>query len=114
MGHRLHAQKIHVIEYGSTEAFNWAVEEIDNIITDLCPSHWSDDMEHGNPTNYEIDKEEFANMISTLEDMDDEYFEDTYLYVYSELTREYVIETFKSFLKESENNNSHWVFLTWF
>lgn len=111
MGFRLHAQIKHEIEYGSTEAFNYAQEDIDAIISDLCPTYWSDDMDSTYPTNYEIDKEEFAKMISTIEDMTDEYFAENYN---TEIPRNEVLVAFKDFLKESENNGKNWVFLTWF
>ena len=111
MGFRLHAQIKHEIEYGLTEAFNYAQTDIDAIISDLCPGYWSNDMDSTYPTEYEIPKDEFANMISTIEDMTDEYFAENYD---TKIPRKDVLDAFKDFLKESENNGKDWVFLSWF
>lgn len=114
MGLRLHAQIKHEIKYGETARFNYAQEEIDNIICDLCEDKWSNGDEFGSmPTEYEISKESFSKMIATLKDMNDETFKENYLYGESELTREYVIEGFENMLAESDPNHSY-IYLSWF
>lgn len=112
MGYRLHTQIKHEIEYGETEAFNYDTELIDNIICDLCEDCYRSD-EYA-PKDYEIDKDEFKQMIDTLKDMTDEHFNETYGNgIDGDISREYVIMQFSAMLEECDPNNSY-IYLTWF
>lgn len=114
MGYRLHSQKMHVIKYSDAAHLNYQVDAFDAMVTEFCPDRWTNGDAFGNcPTEYEIDKEDFTNMISKIKGMTQEEF-DAYDFGFDkEVTVDYLVDVLESLLKEADPNLDV-IYLTWF
>ena len=65
MGFRMHVARIHKVEYGSTEAFNYAVEELHNLLSALEVLYSGDSYDN----EFEVDKEEWLRGLKKLKNL---------------------------------------------
>ena len=105
---------MHVIKYSDAAHLNYQVDAFDAMISEFCPDRWSNGDAYGNfPTEYEIDKEQFINMISKIKGMTQEEF-DTYDFGFDpEVTVEYLVGALEDLLEEADPNLDI-IYLTWF
>lgn len=122
MGLRATAIKKYDIEYGNTQGFNYDSETLDNIISTFCEDFYNgDDGFGGDSTNeiWEIDKEQFKQMIADIDGMSDEEYNELmddcevkYSADYQRHTKDYVLNFFKGCLAETQED-SHYVRIGW-
>lgn len=124
MGLRATVIKKYEIEYGNTQGFNYDPDTLDSIISEFCDDYYNaDDGCGGNISTdafWEINKEEFENMLDELREMDTEEFnermeEDWFSGVFPDdkpYTKKYVLEVFQGWLDETPEN-SNYVRIAW-
>ena len=113
MGFRLHVARVHKVEYGSTEAFNYAVEEFHTLLSALSVPFSGDEYDD----EFEIAKEDWCNAIGKLRNLtnlredDQENITDALNGLGCSL--EEAIELFEAYIRESDQGNyyMHFCFL---
>ena len=117
MGLRACSIKKYVVEFGDTSGFNYNPDTLANIFNKFCSDVYTGEDYANVDVYWEINKEEFANMIRTIEAMsDDEYEEfisDTWdSYSEEQYTKERLLKIFKGYLNDTPEN-SNYVRLGW-
>ena len=75
MGLRATVIKKYEVEYGNTNGFNWDCSTVSNIISDFCDDFYSGDDGYGGydeNTIWEVNKEQFCEMVNELAEMTEE------------------------------------------
>ena len=105
MGFRLHVARTYRVEYGSTEAFNYAVEEFHTLLSALSVPYTGDDYDD----EFEIDKEDWFKGIGKLRNLanlrEDERENITSALQGLGCTVEEAIELFEAYIRESDQGN---------
>lgn len=108
MGLRATVIKKYEVEYGNTQGFNYGASELADLIYEFCEDYYvGDDGYGGNNTDsiWEVNKEQFANMLEEIKDMSDDDFEERFPHI--EQGREEVVQIFEGFLKETPENSNY-------
>lgn len=118
MGYRLHSQTKHEIKYGAHSGLNRCSDFVNTLIGDNTNAWFNDSDYVGSATEIEVEKEEFANLIKSLENgtITDEDLSSYHLpfgeeYNVSEM-RQRLITLFKGFLEDAKETDM--VYLSWF
>lgn len=110
MGFRLHVARTYRVEYGSTEAFNYAVEEFHTLLSALEVPYSGDSYDN----EFEVDKEEWQRGLKKLKNLAnlEEDGKETITDALNGLgcSAEEVIELFESYLRETDPNNYYMKF----
>lgn len=124
MGLRATVIKKYEIVYGDTQGFNYDPDTLDNIISEFCDDYYNGDDGSGSNIStdafWEINKEEFEDMLDELREMDIEEFnermkEDWFYGTFSDdkpYTKKYVLEVFQGWLDETPED-SNYVRIAW-
>ena len=118
MGLRATVIKKYEVEYGNANGFNYDPETLCNIIGEFCEDYYFGDDGYGNLSTdafWEIDKEQFQEMVNQLEEMPVEEFndrmkEDWFEGTFSDdkpYTKKYVLGVFKGWLDETPENSNY-------
>lgn len=118
MGLRATVIKKYEVEYGNTNGFNYNPDTLNNIISEFCDDYYNgDDGCGGNSTDtfWEIDKEQFRDMVDQLAEMPGKEFnermkEDWFWGTFSDekpYTKKYVLDVFKGWLAETPENSNY-------
>ena len=113
MGFRLHVARTYRVEYGSTEAFNYAVEEFHTLLSALDIPFSGDEYDD----EFEIDKEDWFKGIGKLKNLtnlrEDDQENITDALQGLGCTVEEAIELFEAYIRESDQGNyyMHFAFL---
>ena len=102
MGLRATVIKKYEVEYGKAQGFNYGAEEIASIIYEFCSDYYVGDDGCGGCSYdaiWEVDKDEFTEMIDELKKMTDEEYKEQFSR--GEYTREDAISLFEKFLAET-------------
>lgn|GEM_PF-3505112 len=121
MGLRATAIKKYVIEYGDASGFNYDAWRLENIIDDYCDDFYcGSDGCADTDVIWEINKTEFAEMLSEIENLSEKEFDEKMKNDWStskrrdnEYTKENVLKLFRTWLKETPDD-SNYVRLAWF
>lgn len=117
MGLRAYVIKKYDVQYGERSGFNYGADFLSRLIGEYCEGAGLGGDYNDYDAIWEVDKEEFANMVAELEKLTDEEFkakaenewgadeDDNY-------TKSYVIELFKDWLAETPENET-WVRFAW-
>ena len=111
MGLRATVIKTYKVEYGNANGFNYDPTTVSNIISDFCYDFYSG--EDSTDIVWEVDKKEFADMVSQIRDMPTKEFdkrmkEDWYCGYGSEpYTKRYVLEVFSGWLNETQEDSNY-------
>lgn len=110
MGFRLHVARTYRVEYATTEAFNYAVEEFHTLLSALDIPFSGDEYDD----EFEIDKEDWFKGIGKLKNLtnlrEDDQENITDALQGLGCTVEEVIELFESYLRETDPNNYYMKF----
>ena len=110
MGCELHVAKTYKVEYGKAD-FNRMQEQINSLLSDLCPSGWWSDNESYYSSEIEINRDELKRGINLLRNgMNDEEF---CFYEIDGYSRTEVADILEQFLNEADQDND-FVKLFWF
>lgn len=114
MGLRATVIKKYVVEWGDTQGFNYAPDTLDNILRYFCDEVYSGDDIDGVSTStiWEIDKEQFKQMIAEIKRMSDDEFnrsmkEDWGVYSDQIYSKQYVLDVFEGWLRETPEDDSY-------
>ena len=110
MGLRATVIKKYEVEYGDTQGFNYEADELAGLLTDFCDDCFvGDDGCGGCDTNpfWEVDKEQFTQMLAEIRDMDAHDFSEDY-----DLEKGETVRVLEGFLKETPEN-SLYVRIAW-
>lgn len=108
MGLRATVIKKYEIEYGNTQGFNYGASELADLIYEFCEDYYVGNNGYGgNSTDsiWEVNKEQFADMLGEIKEMTDDEFEDRFPHI--EEDREEVIRIFEGFLEETPENTCY-------
>lgn len=116
MGLRAHSVKKYEIEYGDHAGFNYDSDTLANIIEDFCDDFYSGEDYADTNVIWEVDKGQFADMVKAIEEMSETDFNsrmnDDWEYGTGEYSKEYVLNLFKNFLADTQEN-SDYVRIAW-
>ena len=123
MGLRATVIRKYEVEYGNANGFNYDAETLSNIIYEFCDDFYCGDDGCGGvstDTFWEIDKEQFQEMVAQLKAMPAKEFnehmkEDWFCGTFSDdkpYTKKYVLDVFEGWLAETPEN-SNYVRLGW-
>ena len=115
MGLRATVIRKYEVEYGNANGFNYGAETLSSLIYEFCDdSYLGDDGYGGVSTDafWEINKEQFRDMVKTLREMPEEEFnermkEDWFCPTFSDeepYSKKYVLEVFEGWLEETPEN----------
>ena len=118
MGLRATVIKKYEVEYGNANGFNYNPDTLANIIIDFCEDAYTGDDDcggHSTDAIWEIDKEQFRNMVDQLEEMPTKQFNERMLTdwfwgTFSDekpYTKNYVMDVFKGWLAETPENSNY-------
>lgn len=118
MGLRATVIKTYKVEYGNANGFNWDCSTVSNIISDFCDDFYSGDDGYGGydeNTIWEVNKEQFCEMVNELAEMTDEEFdermkEDWFSGTFSNdkpYSKKYVLDVFTGFLAETPEDTNY-------
>ena len=105
MGLRATVIKKYEVEYGKAQGFNYGAEEIASIIYEFCSDYYVGDDGCGGcsyDAMWEVDKDEFADMIKKIKKLTDEEYKERFS---REYTREDAIRLFEGFLAETPEDS---------
>jgi hypothetical protein len=118
MGLRATVVTKYEIQYGDTQGFNYGADELSTIIREFCDEFYDGDDGCGassTDTIWEIDKQEFADMLEEIKGMSEEEFVERIRShsVYDvNWNKEYIVDKFEGYLRETPEN-SNYVRLAW-
>lgn len=118
MGLRATVIKKYEVEYGNANGFNYNPDTLASIIMDFCEDVYTgDDGCGGHSTDaiWEIDKEQFRDMVDQLAEMPAKEFnermkEDWFWGTFSDekpYSKKYVLDVFKGWLAETPENSNY-------
>lgn len=118
MGLRATVIKTYKVEYGNANGFNYDCSTVSNIISEFCDDFYSGDDGYGGyneNTIWEVDKEQFSNMVRELKEMPEEEFdkrmeEDWFSSTFSDdtpYTKIYVLDVFEGWLEETPEDSNY-------
>ena len=118
MGLRATVIKKYEIEYGNANGFNYDNYTLANIIGCFCDDYFCGE-DCNTDSIWEIDKEEFKEMVDRIKNLSDEEF-DSYMEswfdgVFSDdkpYSKKYVLDVFEGWLEETPEN-SNYVRIAW-
>lgn len=119
MGLRATVIKTYKVEYGNTNGFNYAPEDLGKIIDHFCDCASTGGEYYDTERIWSVDKGQFAEMVKSIESMSSKEFHEL---LDEELciedvddngyTKKYVLNVFKGFLEETPED-SDWVRFGW-
>lgn len=117
MGLRAYVIKKYDVQYGERSGFNYGADFLSHLIGEYCKCACLGGDYHDYDAIWEVDKEEFANMVAELEKLTDEEFKakaekEWWADGDDDYTKSYVIELFKDWLAETPENET-WVRFGW-
>ena len=118
MGLRATVIKKYEVEYGNANGFNYNPDTLSNIISEFCDDFYcGDDGCGGTSTDtiWEVDKEQFRDMVDQLEEMPTKEFnermkEDWFWGTFSDdkpYSKKYVLDVFTGWLDETPENSNY-------
>ena len=115
MGLRATVIRKYEIEYGNAQGFNYDPDTLCNIITDFCEDYYTG--EASCDVIWEIDKQQFKEMVDVLKNMPEEEFnarmtEDWFGGYEQTYSKKYVVELFENWLQETQAD-SNYVRISW-
>ena len=102
--------KQYAIEYGDTRGFNYDPDTLEDIIRKYCDDIYLGEGNSGLSSTsaiWEIDKDEFREMINLIENLPQRDFEDSISHRNKSYDKDYVVSLLKGFLKDTPNNSNH-------
>ncbi len=118
MGLRATVIKKYEVEYGNANGFNYNPDTLSNIISEFCDDFYAgNDDCVGNSTDaiWEINKEQFRDMVNQLEEMPTNEFNERMIGSWfwgtfsdeKPYTKNYVLDVFKGWLAETPENSNY-------
>jgi len=99
------------IEYGNHSGFNYDPDTLGAIIDDYCDDFYSGEDYHDTNVIWEINKDQFKDMVSELEDMTEEEFnarmEESWGNGDEAYTKKYVVGLLKGFLDDTPTKSEY-------
>ena len=120
MGLRATSIKTYKVEYGDHSGFNYDAETLANIISEFCDDFYNGEDYADTNVIWEIDKDQFADMIESIKAMSEDEFnekmtEEWQMSTFSDdepYSKAYVINKFEGFLDDTQEN-SIYVRIAW-
>ena len=111
MGLRATSITKYKIEYGGVQGFNYDPDTLGAIIDDYCDDFYSGEDYHDTNVIWEIDKDQFKDMVSELEQMSEEEFnarmDESWGNGDEAYTKEYVVKILKGFLTDTQEDSNY-------
>lgn len=118
MGLRATVIKKYEVEYGNANGFNYDCSTVSNIISDFCDDFYSGDDGYGGYDEnaiWEVDKEQFCEMVNELAEMTEEEFdermkEDWFSGTFPDdkpYSKKYVLDVFTGWLAETPKDSKY-------
>jgi hypothetical protein len=118
MGLRATVIKTYKVEYGNANGFNYDPDTVSNIIGEFCDDFYNGDDGYGGANTdsiWEVDKEQFTNMIQELQEMPEEEFneemrEHWFSGVFSDdepYSKKYILDVFGGWLNETPKDSNY-------
>jgi hypothetical protein len=113
MGLRATVIKTYKIEYGNTQGFNYDPYTIASIISEFCDDYYTG--EESTDVVWEVDKNQFSNMITEIQKMPEEEFNELMkevwfsgeVYGSEPYSKRYVLEVFSGWLNETQEDSNY-------
>lgn len=117
MGLRATSVKKYEIEYGDVQGFNYDPDTLNNIISEFCDDYYCGGGDLSTDTIWEVDKEQFKNMLNELCEMPEDEFnermeEDWFCGDDKPYTKKEVTDLFKGYYNDTPED-SNYVRIAW-
>lgn len=117
MGLRACALKKREIELGDSAVLNWASEELDAVISEFCEDYFTGGDYASTDTTWEVDKEQFKEMIDKIENLSDEEYNEivrgTAVLAGEEPSRKTMLEALKALYADGVQAGKEYIYIVW-
>lgn len=119
MGLRACALKKREIELGNNTVLNWASEELEAVISNFCEDYFTGRDYADTDTTWEVNKEQFKEMIDKIENLSDEEYDEivegtrTYVFADEVPSRKIMLEALKALYADGVQAGKEYIYIVW-